>query len=153
FTPTIKQGLSYADLAASEEAAKLFERAIPSDAAITPVKEWKVLGTPVPRSNGRELVTGAHKYPSDISRPNLLYGKILRAPSYGAKLVSVDLAPAKAMKDVVVVRDDQFAGVAAPTTFAAEQALAAVAKTAKWETSPHPSSKELFDYLKEHAEG
>jgi len=80
----------------------------------------------------------------------MLYGKVLRAPSYGAKLTSVDLAPAQAMKDVVAVRDDQFVGVAAPTTFLAQKALDAVAKTAKWETAPHPSSKELFDYLKQH---
>ena len=80
----------------------------------------------------------------------MLYGKVLRAPSYGAKLTAVDLAPAQAMKDVVAVRDDQFVGVAAPTTFLAEKALEAVAKTAKWEPAPHPSSKELFDYLKQH---
>jgi isoquinoline 1-oxidoreductase len=44
-------------------------------------------------------------------------------------------------------------GVAAPTTFRAEQALAAVAKTAKWETAPHPSSKEVFAHLRQHAQG
>ena len=29
----------------------------------------------------------------------------------------------------------------------------AIAKTAKWETAPQPSSKELFDYLKQHVPG
>jgi isoquinoline 1-oxidoreductase len=57
------------------------------------------------------------------------------------------------MKGVIVVQDDQFVGIAAPSTFIAEKALDAVAKTAKWEPAPHPSSKELFEYLKEHAEG
>ena len=80
----------------------------------------------------------------------MLYGKVLRAPSYGAKLTSVDLGPAKAMKDVVAVQDGQFVGVAAPTAFLAEQARAAIAKTAKWDLSPHPASKDLFDYLKQH---
>ena len=120
------------------------------DVALTPVAEWKVLGQPAARPNAREIVTGAHQYPSDISRPGMLYGKVLRPPSYGAKLTSIDLAPAQAMKDVVAVRDDQFVGVAAPTSFLAEKALDAVAKTAKWESAPHPSSKELFDYLKQH---
>jgi isoquinoline 1-oxidoreductase len=57
------------------------------------------------------------------------------------------------MKDVVATRNDQFVGVAAPTSYQAEKALEAIAKTAKWETAPHPSSKELFDYLKQHAQG
>ena len=99
------------------------------------------------------LVTGSHKYPSDISRPGMLYGKILRPPSYGAKLISVDLGPGKAMKDVVVLQDEQFVGVAAPSTFEAERAIAAIAETAKWEQPPHPSSASLYDYLKQHAQG
>ncbi len=145
--------LSYADLAADEEAAKGLEQAVPSDVALTPVTEWKVLGKPTPRPNARDLVTGVHQYPSDISRPGMLYGKVLRQPSYGAKLTAIDLAPAQAMKEVVAVRDDQFVGVAAPTSFLAEKALDAVAKTAKWESTPHPSSKDLFDYLTQHAPG
>ena len=33
----------------------------PPTSAVTPVKEWKVLGTSVPRPNRRDLVTGAHQ--------------------------------------------------------------------------------------------
>jgi isoquinoline 1-oxidoreductase len=147
-----KRSLSYADLAKDDEAMKAFEQSIPSNVTVTPVKEWKVLGTPTSRPNGHDIVTGTHKYPSDISRPGMLYGKLLRPPSYGARLTSIDLAPAKSMKDVVVVREEQFVGVAAPTSFQAEQAFAAISKTAKWDAAPHPSSKELYDYLKQHAE-
>jgi len=78
-----------------------------------------------------------------------LRGKVLRPPSYGAKLTSIDLTPAREMKNVVAVQDGDFVGVAAPTTFQAEQALAAIAKTAKWETAPHPSSRTIYDYLRE----
>ena len=148
-----KRSLSYADLASNEEAAKTLDQAIPSDVSVTSVKEWKVLGKAASRANGRALVTGSHKYPSDFNRPGMLYGKILRPPSYGARLVSVELGPAKAMKDVAAVQDDQFVAVAAPSTFEAERALAAVAETAKWEQLPHPSSATLYDYLKQHAQG
>ena len=81
----------------------------------------------------------------------MLYGKILRPPSYGATLEAIDLSPAKAMKDVVVVREDQFVGCAAPTSFQATQALEAIAKTASWKTVAHPSSKDLFSHLKKNA--
>lgn len=148
-----KRTLSYAELAASDEAAKDFEQAISPDVTLTPVKEWKELGASLPRPNARDIVTGVHQYPSDISRPGMLCGKVLRPPSFGAKLVSIDVAPAKAMKDVVVTQDGSFIGVMAPTTYRAEEALDAIAKTAKWDNTPGPSSKTLFDYLKENAEG
>ena len=148
-----KRSLTYGDLANSDAAAKLFEQAIPPDVELTSVKEWKVLGVPALRPNGRDIATGAHKFPSDIARPGMIYAKILRAPAYGAKLVSIDLTPAKAMKDVVVVQDDQFVGVAAPNSSRAEDALKKIFDTAKWETVPQPSSKELFDYLKQNAQG
>jgi CO/xanthine dehydrogenase Mo-binding subunit len=148
-----KRTLSYADFAKSEDAANLLSQAISPEATLTPVTEWKVLGTPLLRPNSRDIVTGAHKYPSDIARPGMLYGKVLRAPSFGAKLTSIDVAPAKAMNGVVVAHDESFVGVMAPTSFLAENALDAISKTAKWETVAQPSSKELFDYLKQHADG
>ncbi|HEV8290799.1 MAG TPA: molybdopterin cofactor-binding domain-containing protein, partial [Tepidisphaeraceae bacterium] len=148
-----KREQSYADLASAEDAAKLFSENVPSNVTVTAIKEWQVMGKPLSRPNGRDLVTGAHHYPSDISRPGMLHGKILRAPAYGAKMSGVDLASAKAMKDVVVVQDGNFVGVAAPTTFAAEKAIEDVAKNAKWDTAPHPSSKELYDYLRQKARG
>ena len=145
--------LTYADLARSGEAAEAFKQDLPREVTLTSVEQWRVMGTSVPRSNRRDLVTGVHKYPSDHTRPGMLYGKVLRAPSYGAKLLSVDLSPAQAMTGVVAARDGTFVGVAAPTTFLADQALRAVAETAKWESAPHPSSREIFDYLRQGVRG
>ena len=148
-----RRSLGYADLAASADSGALLDQSVPSDVELTPVKEWKVLGVAAIRPNARDIVTGVHKYPSDFARPGMLYGKILRAPAYEAKLISVDLAPAKAMKGVVVVRDDQFVGVAAPTSSQAEAALDEISKTAKWGEAPsQPSSRELFDHLQKQAD-
>ena len=148
-----KRSLTYADLAKNEASAKLFEQAIPQEVAMTAIKEWKVLGTPMLRPHGRDIVTGKHTYPSDMARPGMLYGKVLRAPAFGAKLISIDLTPARAIKDVVVVQDDSFVGVAAANSSLAEKALQKISDTAKWETTPQPTSTELYDYLVQHAEG
>ncbi len=120
---------------------------------LTPIAEWKVLGTEQPAPAARDKVLGRHQFPSDIKRPGMLYGRVLRSPKYRGKLTSVDLAPAKEMDGVVAVQDGDFVGVAAPTAFAAKQAIEAVAKTAKWEAEPMPSSDELYDYLRENADG
>lgn len=145
------RALSYADLADDEKIAKAFEQIPAGEVAVTPVAEWKVLGTPVLRPNRRELVTGGHRYPSDIVRTGMLYGKVLRAPAFGAKLVSVDLEPAKALPDVRVLRDGNFVGVVAPKSFTAERALAALDKTAQWERTEQPTSRELFEHLSRNA--
>jgi isoquinoline 1-oxidoreductase beta subunit len=145
------QKITYADLAKSSDVAGLFKNPVSSDIGLTPVEKWQAMGNSVPRPNSRDIVTGAHKYPSDVVRPNMLYGKILRPPAYRATLESIDLSKAEAMKDVVVVHEGQFVGFAAPSTFRATQALEAVAGTALWKTVPQPSSKEIFSYLKEHA--
>jgi len=143
--------VTYADLAKSGDVADAFKQSVLSDVTLTPVDQWKVMGTSVPRPNSRDIVTGAHKYPSDIVRPNMLYGKILRAPSYGATLESIDLSKARAMKDVLVARDGQFVGCAAPSAHAARLALEAIAKTASWKTVSQVSSREVHSHLKRNA--
>jgi isoquinoline 1-oxidoreductase subunit beta len=150
---TSKKTLTYADLASDDEAVKAFAKAIPANVELIPVASWEVLGKSQSRPNARGLVTGSHQYPSDVTRPGMVYGKILRRPSYGAKLISVDLGPARSIDGVVALRDNDFVGVTAPTTFLAEQAIEAIAATAKWETAPHPSSHELYDYLRKNARG
>ena len=61
--------LTYADLARSGGAAEAFRQSVPEDITVTAVAQWRVMGTSVPRVNRRDLVTGAHKYPSDYTRP------------------------------------------------------------------------------------
>ncbi len=142
---------TYADLAHSPELAAAYKESIPAGTIVTPAKDWRLLGTPRVRLDARDIVTGAHRYPRDIVRPGMLYGRVLRAPSYGATLASVDLSAAQKMPGVVAVRDGGFVGCAAPTTFAARKALEAISATAQWKTVEQPSSDGLFEYLKQHA--
>ena len=46
---------------------------------------------------------------------------------------SVDTSAAKAMEGVIVAKDGDFVGVAAPTSYLAKQAIEAIAPTAEWE--------------------
>jgi len=147
------RSFTFAELAQGDEIRKALEQAAPSGGALTEARDWRILGTSVARPNARDILTGAHRFPSDVTRPGMLRGKVLRPPSFGARLLSIDLGPAKAMKDVVVVQDGAFVGVAAPTTRRSEQALEAVAATAKWETAPHPPSKKVYDHLRNHVPG
>jgi nicotinate dehydrogenase subunit B len=92
-------------------------------------------------------VTGRHRYTSDIQRPNMLHGKVLRPPMYGATLESVDMSAAEVMPGVKVVREGEFVAVAAPDELTATRALAALRPVWKSPESP-VSDKTLFDDLK-----
>ncbi|HEX6813194.1 MAG TPA: molybdopterin cofactor-binding domain-containing protein [Planctomycetota bacterium] len=88
--------------------------------------EWKVCGTSAPRAIGKALVTGAHRFPSDILRPGMQHGCVLRPPAFGAELEALDDQAARAMPGVRVVRDGTFTGVVAPTAHLARQAVQAL---------------------------
>jgi len=122
-------------------------KTIPASLALTPATEWKVAGTSVPKVNGREIVTGAHKYAYDVKVPDMLYGKVLYPPSYGATLGSLDSSAAEAMAGVKVVHEGDFVGVTAPGPETAEKAVAAL--KAEWKPlTAEASSKDVFAYFK-----
>jgi nicotinate dehydrogenase subunit B len=125
---------------------KQIVRGIDERVAVTPPEKWQVTGTSVSKMNGESFVTGKHKYVSDMKLPGMLYGKVLRAPSYGATLSSVDLGAARRIKDVVVVQDGNFIGVAARDQHVASEALNAI--RAEWKPVPQPGRDEIFDHLK-----
>ena len=136
--------LTYAQLAQG----KTLAHDMPDSDPITPPAQWTVAGKAVPKIDARAFVTGQHQYTPDLRPADLLHGKVLRPPAFGAKLVSADLSAAQAAPGVVVVRDADFIAAAAPTERAAEKAIAAI--HAEWKTQPQTSSKVLFSYLKQN---
>jgi nicotinate dehydrogenase subunit B len=157
--PVTRQALAYGELTAGRELVRLIEapplgaapatgRPGPGTAAAQPAA-WKVIGTPVPKVGGRDFVTGRHQYTSDLSRPGMLHGKMLRPPAFKTTLAALDGAPAAAIPGAQVVRDGDFAGVVAPDGWTAQRAVEALAPAARWTAPPQqPSHRELFEYLK-----
>src|SRR5262249_28679420 len=95
-----------------------------------PPEKWTTAGTSVPKVDGRSIGTGAHQYSSDVRRPGMVFGRVLRAPSFKATMTSVETKDAAALPGVTVVRDGNFVGVTAPTAAAATSALEAI--RAEW---------------------
>jgi isoquinoline 1-oxidoreductase len=124
-------------------------RSVNGDAPATPAKDWKIAGTSVAKVDGRDFVTGKHKYASDTKLPGMLHGKILRPSAFQATIESLDTSAAEQIPGVTVVRDGDFIGVTAPDEVSANHALDAL--RAKWSVKPQPSSAELFDYLRKNA--
>ena len=110
-----------------------------------------VLGTSVKRLDGPDKVTGRAKYTFDISRPGMLYGRIVRSPHPHARIVSIDLAaaqqapgvkaalvwrdPANPQRNTVMYQGDEVAAVAADTEERAIDAARLV--KVEYEVLPH----------------
>ncbi len=121
---------------------------LPAEDPLTPAAQWTVAGQPLPKVNGRDFVTGKHRYPCDQKLPDMFYGKIVRPASFGATLVSVDSKEAEQIPGVTVVHDGDFIGVAASSPETASRAASAI--RAEWKSQPQISQKELFGYLKKN---
>jgi isoquinoline 1-oxidoreductase len=140
-----RQSIEFGKLTKGQKLLKV----ISDSAALTPANEWKIAGKPAAKVEGRDFVTGKHRYTPDIKLPDMLFGKVARASAFSASLVSVDAREAEAMAGVKVVRDGSFVGVAAPDAQTAARAASAI--KVEWKADPQPSAKELFDYLKKNA--
>jgi nicotinate dehydrogenase subunit B len=139
-----KRAVEYAALVKGRQLTET----LPADEPLIPAAQWTVAGQPLPKINGRDFVTGTHRYPSDQKLPDMLYGKIVRPSAFGATLASLDTHEAEQIPGVTVVHDGDFVGVAAPSPEIASRAASAI--RAEWKSQPQISNKELFDYLKKN---
>ncbi|UWZ85768.1 xanthine dehydrogenase family protein molybdopterin-binding subunit [Occallatibacter riparius] len=137
-----KRSIGYGELTRGKKLVKV----VSAQEALTPATDWKIAGTPVRKVGGRDFVTGKHKFPSDISRPGVLHGALLRPGGFNATLVSMDSSAAEAMPGVKVLRDGDFIGVVAADDFAAKRAVASI--HAKWNVPSQQGNEGLFEYLK-----
>ncbi|MBI2854088.1 MAG: molybdopterin-dependent oxidoreductase [Chloroflexi bacterium] len=72
------------------------------------MSKYSVIGTRLQSIDATEKLTGSAKYTTDISFPNMLYGKILRSPHPHARILNVDTSQAERLagvKKVVTGKD------------------------------------------------
>ncbi|MGA9667649.1 MAG: molybdopterin cofactor-binding domain-containing protein [Terracidiphilus sp.] len=144
--PQNSRSFAYGELTRGERLVKT----VSGEESLTPAREWKIAGIAVPKAEGRDFVTGNHKYPSDITRQEMMFGTVLRPDGFNATLASLDTSAAEKLPGVKVVRDGDFIGLVASDVFDAQHALSAI--QAKWNVPAQPSNQGLFEYLKNNPE-
>lgn len=112
---------------------------------LTLTKEWKVMGKAHAKVDARDIVTGKHRYASDMVRPSMRHAKILRPPSPWATPESVE-SSATHSGDFQIV---QMSGLAASLAVNSRQAEAGLeAINARWREDEKPSARDLFKTLR-----
>ncbi|MGE3075068.1 MAG: molybdopterin cofactor-binding domain-containing protein [Dehalococcoidia bacterium] len=113
------KSLTFAELLNGQE----IEVEIPEEIHIHDAAEFTVMGTDTSRIDAIERVTGRATYSQDVMLPGMLFARILRPPSFGAQLRSVDTSVAERMPGVVqVVNDGKMVAILAESDQQADMA-------------------------------
>jgi isoquinoline 1-oxidoreductase len=125
---------------------KRIDRHLSEPPAIKKPSEFKIMNRPVFRTDAQEKVTGRAKFAGDIQIPGMLYAKILRPPSHGARLMEVDLSGAERVPGIRVVRDGDLIAVLHEYPDVAETALSII--RARFQTPKSElNENNIFDHL------
>jgi nicotinate dehydrogenase subunit B len=137
---------TYWDLAGSAD----LKREATAKVKPKPASEYRWVGRSVPRRDIPKKFTGGAAYVQDIRLPGMVFGRVVRPPSPGAQLLSVDEAAARRLPGVVaVVRDGNFLAVAAAREEQAIRAREALKASARWKetASLPPEGDALYRHL------
>ena len=94
--------VSYGQLAKGQK----IEKHIKEEPQVKKSSEFRIIGKPFSRVDSIQKVTGEAKYSGDIKIPGMMFARIVRPPSYGARLVSADTSEAEKTEGIQVVRDN-----------------------------------------------
>jgi len=125
---------------------KRIERRLEGRPTLESPSQFTIIGKTTPRRDAFDKVTGRAKYAGDIVPPQALHARILRPPTHGAILQTVDTSAAEKAAGVRVVRDRDIIAVLHAHRDEAGKALALV--KAAWSSSPSTLTHEsIFDHL------
>ena len=112
---------------------------------------YTVVGKQVARVDIPAKVTGGVAYVHDLRLPGMVHARVVRPPTYGARLAEVDARNVETMPGVLkVVRDGSFLAVIAGREYQAVQAMWVLAQAARWIDPKQelPDQAAIYDYLK-----
>ena len=118
-TKNPKNRVSYAQLAKG----KKLEKYLDVKPSVEDYTKFTYVGKSYKHSDAQVKVTGQAKYTGDLKLPGMVFARILRPPSHGAKLTSVDVSGAEQVKGTQVVRDGDFIAVLNENRDRADEAI------------------------------
>ena len=130
--PNSRRHVAYGELVVEQT----FHRPATGEAKPKSAATHRYVGRATPRRDLPAKLTGEEIFVQDFKAPNLVHGRMVRQPSYGSSLVSVDAGAVERMPGVLeVVRDGDVLGVIAEREWTAIKAAEALAKSAVWRES------------------
>jgi nicotinate dehydrogenase subunit B len=138
--------LSFGELV-SDELTRV--RAQP-DSKLKDPRSYTVMGTPLPRVDIPAKVSGGVAYVQDLRLPGMVHARVVRPPSYGARLRTVASEGVQKLPGVLkVVRDGSYLALIAEREYQAVVAMRALAAAAAWDEQPSlPAGAPIYEFLR-----
>ena len=111
-------------------------------------REWTILGNSVKRLDMPQMVTGRLEYVHNVRVPGMVHGRVVRPPTVGATLVSVDEGSVSGLPGFIkVVVKNNFVGVVCEKQWQAVQAVNGL--KAVWKPGPAlPPQAAFYDHMR-----
>jgi len=137
-----KSSVSYAQLTKG----KRIERFLDIKPSVEDYTKFYYVGKSYKHSDANLKVTGEAKYTGDLKLPGMVFARILRPPSHGAKLTSVDSSGAEKIPGTQVVRDGDLVAVLNENRDKADEAVVKI--KAEYSFSEMPvNDKTIFEWM------
>ncbi len=136
------KSVTYAELTKGKKISRYLDTKPP----VEDYSKFTFVGKSYHRSDARQKVTGAAKYSGDIKLPGMVFARILRPPSHGARLANADTSGAEKVEGIQVVRDGDLIAVLHAKRDIADQALAKIKADYTFNELP-VNDKSVFEYM------
>jgi CO/xanthine dehydrogenase Mo-binding subunit len=131
---------------------KTFNLPVTGSAPVKPANQYKLVGTPIPRNDIPDKVSGKHAYMQHARVPGMLHGRVVRprgqsAYGAGAKVLSIDESSIRNIPSARLIRRGDFIAVTAETEWDAVRAAQQLKVT--WDTKPTlPGSDRMYEQMR-----
>jgi nicotinate dehydrogenase subunit B len=122
------------------------EKFLDTKPSVEDYTKFTYVGKPYHRLDSRLKVTGEAKYSGDMKLPGMVFARILRPPSHGAKLTTVDTSEAEKIPGIKVVRDGDLVAVLHEKRDRADEAVVKIKADYSFNELP-VNYKTVFDYM------
>lgn len=141
--------ITYWDLPHSE----LLDREATAAIAPKPAGRHRVVGTSQPRLDLPRKVTGMPSFVHDMELPGMLFGRVVRPPTHGSRLLEFDAEAVRKMPGIIAAfSDGGFIGVVAQREEQAVKARRVALRAAQWQENPLPTNAAgIHEYLRSRA--
>ena len=137
--------ISYWDLLVGES----LQREATGQVKTKPIGEHRLVGRSVHRLDLTPKILGQAMFVQELRPKGMVFGHIVRPPTYGARLIAADTAAITRMPGVIkVLRDGSFLGVIAIREGQAQAAALALQQTCQWQVPRElPGTEGMPDWL------
>ena len=137
-----KNTVTYAQLSKG----KKLEKFLDTKPKVEDYTKFNYIGKPFKHSDAKLKVTGQAKYAGDLTLPGMVFARILRPPSHGAKLTSADVSGTEKIDGIKVVRDGDFIAVISENRELADRAIVKIKAEYSFDEMK-VNDKTIFDWM------